>query len=93
MGPDYTIIKTAWGDEDAMIHIERDSEEFKTAALALSDFMNTLNLPADQHNQLVALTVAQVDAAEHSAYLQGFGLGFGYARYEDYTGGDSIGRP
>lgn len=64
MEPDFTIIETACGDQDAMIHIKRDSEEFKAAAQALGDFMNTLNLPADQHNQLIKLTIAQVGAAE-----------------------------
>lgn len=29
MGPDYTLIETAWGDEDGAIHIRRDNEEFK----------------------------------------------------------------
>lgn len=82
MEPDFTIIETAWGDQDAMIHIKRDSEEFKAAAQALSDFMNTLNLPADKHNRLVELTVAQVDATEESAFKQGFGLGLGYGRFE-----------
>lgn len=76
MEPDYTIIDTAWGDHEVEIQIRRDSEEFKAAAKALSDFMNTLNLPADKHNRLVDLTVAQVEAAEHSAYEQGFMLGF-----------------
>ena len=80
--PDFTIVETAWGDKDAMIHIRRDSEEFKVAAQALGDFMNTLNLPADKHNRLVELTVAQVEAAEHSAYSQGFGLGLECGRYE-----------
>lgn len=82
MDIDATIVETAWGDQDAMIHIKRDSEEFKAAAQALGDFMNTLNLPADKHNRLVELTVAQVAAAEHSAYSQGFGLGLGYGRFE-----------
>ena len=82
MDIDATIIETAWGDQDAMIHIKRDSEDFKAAAQALSDFMNTLNLPADKHNRLVDLTVAQVDAAEESAFKQGFGLGLEYGRYE-----------
>lgn len=79
---DYTIIQTAWGDQDAMIHIRRDSEGFKAAAQALGDFMNTLNLPADMHNRLVDLTIAQVGAAEESAFKQGFGLGLEYGRYE-----------
>lgn len=82
MEPDFTIIETAWGDKDAMIHIRRDSEEFKAAAQALGDFMNTLNLSADKHNRLVELTIAQVDAAEHGAYIQGVGLGLDYARFE-----------
>lgn len=82
MDIDATIVETAWGDQDAMIHIKRDSEEFKAAAQALGDFMNTLNLPADKHNRLVELTVAQVDTAEESAFKQGFGLGLGYGRYE-----------
>lgn len=82
MEPDFTIIETAWGDQDAMIHISRDSEEFKAAAQALGDFMNTLNLPADKHNRLVELTVAQVGVAEEGAFKQGFGLGLGCGRYE-----------
>ncbi len=82
MERDFTIIETAWDDKDALIHIERDSEEFKAAAKALGDFMNSLNLPADKHNRLVELTIAQVDAAEHGAYIQGVGLGLDYARFE-----------
>ena len=82
MEPDFTIIETAWGDQDAMIHIKRDTEEFKVAAQALGDFMNALNLPADKHNRLVELTVAQVGVAEESAFKQGFGLGLEYGRYE-----------
>ena len=82
MEPDFTIIETAWGGQDAMIHISRDSEEFKAAAQALGDFMNTLNLPADKHNRLVELTVAQVGVAEEGAFKQGFGLGLGCGRYE-----------
>lgn len=31
MEPDFTIIETSWGDQDAMIHIKRDSQEFKAA--------------------------------------------------------------
>lgn len=90
MNNDFTLIQTIWGDEDAEIYISRDSTEFKAAARELSDFMNLLNLPADMHNKLVDLTVAQVCAAERNAYSQGFGLGLDYARYE---GGDSIGKP
>lgn len=82
MDIDYTIIETAWGDKDAAIHIKRDGAEFKAAAQALSDFINTLDLPADKHNQLVDLTIAQVGAAEESAFKQGFGLGLEYGRYE-----------
>lgn len=52
------------------------------AAQALGDFMNALNLPADKHNRLVELTVAQVGVAEESAFKQGFGLGLEYGRYE-----------
>ena len=82
MEPDFTIIETAWGDQDAMIHIKRDTEEFKVAAQALGDFMTALNHPADKHNRLVELTVAQVGVAEESAFKQGFGLGLEYGRYE-----------
>ncbi len=82
MEPDFTIIETAWGDQEAMIQISRDSEEFKVAAQALGDFMNSLNLPADKHNRLMELTVAQVDVAEESAFKQGVGLGLEYGRYE-----------
>lgn len=82
MEPDFTIIETAWGGQDAMLHIKHDGEEFKAAAQTLSDFMSTLNLPADQHNQLVKLTVAQVEAAERSAYSQGFCLGYEFGCYE-----------
>ena len=89
MDPDFTIIETAWGARDAMITIRRDSKEFLEAAQVLGDFMNTLNLPADQHNRLVELTIAQVGAAEESAYKQGFGLGLEYGRYEAAeTGGE-----
>lgn len=82
MDVDFTIIETAWGDQDAMIEIKRDSEEFRAAAQALGDFMNSLNLPSHQHNRLVDLTIAQVGAAEESAFKQGFGLGLEYGRYE-----------
>ena len=79
---DFTMIETAWGDQEAMIHISRDSDEFKAAAQVLGDFMNSLNLPADKHNRLVELIVAQVGAAEESAFKQGVGLGLEYGRYE-----------
>ena len=46
MDVDFTIIETAWGNQDAMIEIKRDSEEFRAAARALGDFMNSLNLPS-----------------------------------------------
>ena len=82
MDVDFTIIETAWGDQDAMIEIKRDSEDFKAAAQTLSDFMNSLDIPSHLHNRLVELTIAQVDAAEASAYYQGFGLGLEYGRYE-----------
>ena len=82
MDVDFTIIETAWGDQDAMIEIKRDSEEFRATAQTLSDFMNSLDLPSHLHNRLVELTIAQVDAAEASAYYQGFGLGLEYGRYE-----------
>lgn len=82
METDFTIFETAWGDQDVEIEIKHDGEEFKAAAQALSDFMNTLNLSADKHNRLVDLTVAQVLAAEESAWRQGFGLGLDYGRYE-----------
>lgn len=87
MDTDYTIIETACGDTDVAIHIKRDGAEFKAAAQALSDFMNALDLPTDKHNRLVDLTVAQVEAAERSAFSQGFGLGLEYGRYEAAEGG------
>lgn len=82
METDFTIVETAWGDQDVMIHIKHDGEEFRAAAKVLGDFMNTLNLSADKHNRLVDLTIAQVLAAEESAWRQGFGLGLDYGRYE-----------
>lgn len=69
-------------DQDGVIQIQRDSEEFREAAKALGDFMNELKLPASLHNRLVDLTVAQVNAAERNAFMQGVGLGLEYARYE-----------
>lgn len=78
----FSLIETAWGDQDAAIEIKRDSEEFKAAAQQLSDFMDLLNLPSHLHNRLVELTIAQVDAAETNAYSQGFWLGLEYGRYE-----------
>lgn len=82
METDFTIFETAWGDQDVMIHIKHDGEEFRAAAQVLGDFMNTLNLPADKHNRLVDLTVAQVLAAEKGAWRQGLELGLDYGRYE-----------
>ena len=82
MDIDFTLIETVLGDQDAAIKIKRDREEFKAAAQTLSDFMNSLNLPSYLHNRLVDLTIAQVDAAEASAFTQGFGLGLEYGRYE-----------
>lgn len=76
-----TIIETAWGGEEGYIEIER-SEEFVKAAQELGDFMNSLHLPANQHNRLVDLTSAQVLAAELGAFHQGIGLGLEYGRYE-----------
>lgn len=90
MGPDITFVETAWGDSDAEIAIRRDSEEFLSAAHALSDFISALNLPADKNNQLVGLIIAQVGAAEENAFRQGLVLGRGYGRYEaaEKTEGD-----
>ncbi len=90
MDINFTVIETAWGDRDALIHVKRDGKEFREAARTLSDFMDTLNLPADKHNQLVKLTIAQVEAAERSAFCQGFGLGLDFGRYEA-AGGESDG--
>lgn len=60
---------TLWGDNDGMILIDRN-EEMLNAARKLSDFINTLNLPVDQHNQLVELMIEQVLTAERNAFLR-----------------------
>lgn len=77
----FTLIETAWGDKEGCIEIER-SEEFLKAAKELGDFMNALQLPASQHNKLVGLTIAQVQAAELGAFRHGIRLGREYVRWE-----------
>lgn len=72
---------TLWGDNDGAILIDRN-EEMLSAARKLSDFINTLNLPADQHNQLVELMIAQVLAAERNAFFEGGRLGVECGKYE-----------
>jgi len=60
---------------NAEIIIERTAPEFMETANALGDYLATLPLSNEQHNQLVELIVKQVNAGEVNAYRQGFGLG------------------
>ena len=76
------LIETAWGERDGMLEIER-GDEFNKAALELSNFMNTLDIPAEQHNKLVKLAVNQVQSAERGAFFQGFKLGAEFGAYEN----------
>ena len=58
------------------IEIDRQSsDEFKSAAWALSVFIESLHLAAEQNSELVRLTLKQVEAAERNAFLQGAEIG------------------
>lgn len=67
-----TILPT--GEKDVSITIER-TPEFYTVARRLDVLINSLDLPADKHNELVALMIEQVATAERSAFFQGVELG------------------
>lgn len=68
------LIQTAWGEQDAIIQIER-TDEFAATAQRLSDYIRNLPLTVEENNQLVALMVEQVQIAERTAFYQGFELG------------------
>lgn len=70
-----TVIETIWGDVDAAIKIER-SKEFCDTAELLSDYIRNLRLSTEKNDELIRLAVNMANAAEHSAYLQGFSFGF-----------------
>ena len=67
--------------EEPTLERER-TPEFFTAARALSDYMNALNLDAGKHNELVRLMLDQVTEAENGALCQGFKLGVAYKEME-----------
>lgn len=74
-------MKATMVENECMLEIEHGKESI-AAARELGDYMNALQLPAEQHNRLVELTIAQVLVAEKSAFGQGLELGFAYGRFE-----------
>ena len=63
------------GFQKDTVEIDRHTPMFLEAANNLGDYLKTLPLSNVQHNKLTDLLVAQVNAAEHGAYLQGVSLG------------------
>lgn len=63
------------------IELDR-TNDFLSAAKLMGEFINTLDLPADQHNRLVELAVLQTLAAEQSGFYEGLKMGaeFGAAK-------------
>lgn len=51
------------------------SDEFIVIAHKVGDMLNGLPLTPDQHNDLVAAVIDQVNVAERDAYMQGFDIG------------------
>jgi len=60
--------------------IER-TEDFYTAARALSEYIKELDLPQLENDTLVALAVAQVEFAELGAFIHGFGMGTAFRKW------------
>ena len=69
---------------DCYITIER-TEAFFEKADALSKHINSLNLPADQHNKLIELAIEQTLAAERGGF--DFGLKMGIEIGKDFGSG------
>jgi len=67
-------------NDEPAIKIER-TEDFHQAAQALSDYIQQLDLPQPKNDALVALAVAQVQAAEHGAFVQGFRKGMEFQKW------------
>lgn len=57
-----------------MIKIER-SEKFYISTRIISEFIYNLPLSAADNDRLIALLVEQLQEAENTAFLQGFGMG------------------
>ena len=73
------LIKTAWGDRDIAIQIERTAQMI-AAAHKLSDYIKDLPLTAEQNDTLVSSMIEQVQEAERGAFVQGFKLGMEYQK-------------
>lgn len=69
------------GQGEPAIEIERD-ETVIAAAYVVGAFLERLQLPTAQHNQLITLILVQIAAAEKCAFAQGFVIGREYGRSE-----------
>lgn len=65
--------------EDAEIVIKR-SDDFHKTSQEVSDYLLSLKLPKEQNDQLVALMVKLVNAAEKGGCMFGLELGIGATR-------------
>ncbi|GMB01858.1 hypothetical protein [Pelosinus sp. IPA-1] len=68
----FPITNISEGED--MIKIER-SEEFYISTRMISEFICNLPLSAADNDRLIALLVEQLQEAENTAFLQGFGMG------------------
>ena len=70
MTTDIMTIETAWGDADIGLTIER-GPELLAAERALSDYIASLPLTAEQNDELVRLAVDQTVKAERNSFFEG----------------------
>lgn len=67
------------GDLDVRMDLPRTKEYFFTA-WEVSEFLNSLDLPADKHNQLISLLIRHAVAVEMSGFCAGLRCGIEYAK-------------
>lgn len=58
------------------------SDKLVAKVKELSDFVQSLNLPLEQNDRLVELTLAQMRAIQTEAFSEGFKLGCEHAEWE-----------
>ena len=68
----YTSLKN--NPDDIAFVVER-SAEFICIAKRISEHMKTLPITNDAHNELVKFMVAQINEAEKTSFMHGFGEG------------------
>jgi hypothetical protein len=67
---------TIQDDETDALYFER-TVKFYEASQAISDYMGTLTMRAEQYEQLTTVLLTLIHEASQGAYLQGFELGMG----------------